>query len=59
MFAFTAISHFYSRTRPDLVRMVPAGLPAPGLLVTITGILELLGQSACSSPRSQRWRPAP
>jgi uncharacterized membrane protein len=42
-FAFTAISHFHPRSRPDLVQMVPARLPAPGLLVTITGILELLG----------------
>jgi uncharacterized membrane protein len=51
MFTFTAISHFHSRTRPDLVRMVPAGLPAPGLLVTITGILELLGAIGLLMPR--------
>lgn len=43
MFAFTAISHFHPRTRPDLVRMVPSALPNPGLLVTFTGVLELLG----------------
>ncbi len=43
MFAFTAMSHFHPRVRPDLVRMVPASLPAPALLVTVTGILELLG----------------
>ena len=43
MFVFTAVSHFHSRTRPDLVRMVPARLPAPALLVTATGVLELLG----------------
>ena len=29
MFVFTAVSHFHPRTRPDLVRMVPAGLPSP------------------------------
>jgi uncharacterized membrane protein len=43
MFIFTAISHFHPRTRPDLIRMVPPFFPRPGLLVTITGILELLG----------------
>lgn len=43
MFLFTAGSHFHPRTRPDLVRMVPASLPAPGLLVSVTGVLEVLG----------------
>ena len=33
MFVFTAVSHFHPRTRPDLIRMVPASLPAPALLV--------------------------
>lgn len=43
MFGFTAVSHFVPRTRADLIRMVPAGLPAPGLLVSLTGLAELLG----------------
>jgi uncharacterized membrane protein len=43
MFIFTAFSHFHPRTRPDLVRMVPPLFPRPDLLVTITGILELIG----------------
>ncbi len=43
MFLFTAGSHFAARTRADLIRMVPPALPAPGLLVTLTGILEFLG----------------
>jgi uncharacterized membrane protein len=42
-FVFTAVSHFHPRTRPDLVRMVPASLPAPALLVTATGFLEFIG----------------
>jgi uncharacterized membrane protein len=29
--------------RDELVRMVPPSLPAPGLLVTVTGLLELAG----------------
>ena len=43
MFLFTAVSHFHPRTRPDLIRMVPDVLPAPSMLVTVTGVLELLG----------------
>lgn len=43
MFVFTAMSHFHPRTRPDLIRMVPASLPAPTLLVTATGVLEFIG----------------
>jgi len=42
MFVFTAVAHF-TGTRADLVRMVPDLLPYPELLVTITGLLELLG----------------
>ena len=37
MFVFTAMSHFHPRTRPDLIRMVPPGLPAPRFLVTDLG----------------------
>jgi uncharacterized membrane protein len=42
MFLFTASAHWGKR-RPDLIRMVPPQLPHPPLLVTITGILEILG----------------
>lgn len=43
MFAFTALSHFVPGTRADLVRMVPPAFPAPGLLISLTGLLELAG----------------
>ena len=43
MFLFTAASHFHPRTRNDLIRMVPESLPAPALLVTTTGLFELVG----------------
>ena len=43
MFIFTAVSHFHPRTRPDLISMVPPMLPMPGVLVTLTGILEAIG----------------
>lgn len=52
MFVFTAVSHFHPRTRPDLVRMVPTSLPAPGLLVSATGVLELLGAVGLMVPRA-------
>jgi uncharacterized membrane protein len=43
MFVFTAIAHFHPRTRQDLIRMVPPSLPAKGLLVSVTGVFEVLG----------------
>lgn len=45
MFTTTGITHFVI-LRDDLVAMVPPALPAPGLLVTVTGILELAGAAA-------------
>jgi uncharacterized membrane protein len=43
MFLFTAASHFHPRTRTDLIRMVPASLPSPSLVVMLTGLFELIG----------------
>jgi len=42
MFLLTASAHWGKR-RPDLIAMVPTAFPRPGMIVTITGILELLG----------------
>ena len=42
MFLLTASAH-WGRRRPDLVRMVPAGLPQRERLVTLTGIAEIAG----------------
>jgi uncharacterized membrane protein len=42
MFLLTASAHWGKRRR-DLIAMVPTVLPHPDLIVTITGILELLG----------------
>lgn len=42
MFLFTASAHFTS-TRKDLIAMVPSVFPRPGLLVSVTGVLEILG----------------
>jgi uncharacterized membrane protein len=43
MFVVTGVAHFAPPMRRDLIAIVPPRLPAPGLLVTITGVLELLG----------------
>ena len=43
MFTLTASAHFLPTTRPDMIRMVPPGLPSPEILVTLTGLLELAG----------------
>jgi uncharacterized membrane protein len=42
MFTATGVSHFVGM-RAELVAMVPSGLPAPELLVSLTGVLELAG----------------
>jgi uncharacterized membrane protein len=42
MFLLTASAHWGKR-RPDLIRMVPAMIPRPDLLVTLTGIFEIAG----------------
>ena len=53
MFVFTGMAHF-TGPRADLVSMVPPRLPSPGLLVTITGILELAGAVGLVVPSLSR-----
>jgi uncharacterized membrane protein len=43
MFVMTGGAHFAPGMRRDMIAIVPPRLPAPGLLVTVTGVLELLG----------------
>ncbi len=43
MFVLTGVAHFAPPMRADLIAIVPPRLPAPGLLVAVTGVLELLG----------------
>ncbi len=42
MFLTTGVTHFIV-LREDLIALVPPGLPAPGLLLTVTGALEIAG----------------
>jgi uncharacterized membrane protein len=39
----TGVAHFVQPLRGDMIAIVPPRLPATGLLVTVTGVLELLG----------------
>lgn len=43
MFVLTGMAHFVPPLRDNLIAIVPPQLPAPGLLVSITGVLEFLG----------------
>jgi uncharacterized membrane protein len=53
MFFLTASAHWGKR-RPDLIRMVPPAFPAPRLLVTVTGLLEILGAIGLLLPWTAR-----
>lgn len=53
MFLLTASSHWGKRKR-DLVAMVPSMFPHPDLIVTITGILEILGATGLLLPATSR-----
>jgi uncharacterized membrane protein len=53
MFCFTAAAHFNSM-RPDLVRMVPAAVPNPELMVTFTGLCEIFGGVGLLLPPTRR-----
>jgi uncharacterized membrane protein len=53
MFLFTAAAHFNSM-RADLVRMVPPVVPNPELMVTVTGVCEVLGAIGLLIPRTRR-----
>lgn len=50
MFLVTGLAHFSKKRRGDLVAMVPPALPRPGLLVTVTGALELAGAAGLLLP---------
>jgi uncharacterized membrane protein len=54
MFALTGMAHFVGM-RAELIGMVPPSLPAPGLLVTVTGVLELAGAVGLLWSRTSPW----
>ena len=54
MFVLTGVAHFVGK-RAELVGMVPPFLPAPELLVTVTGVLELAGAAGLVWSRTAPW----
>ena len=53
MLCFTGAAHFNSM-RADLVRMVPPSVPKAELMVTFTGVCEVLGAIGLLIPRTRR-----
>jgi uncharacterized membrane protein len=53
MLCFTAAAHFNSM-RADLIRMVPPAVPYPELMVTFTGVCEVLGAIGLLVPQTRR-----
>ena len=54
MFTLTGTAHF-NGMREDLIAMVPPALPYPELLVTVTGVLELLAAVGLLHRRTAPW----
>ena len=50
MFVMTGVAHFVNPLRRDMIAIVPPRLPAAGLLVTIAGVLELVGAAGLLYP---------
>ena len=57
MFTLTGVVHFVWK-REELIAMVPPALPAPELLVTVTGVLELAGAVGLLIHRTAPWAAA-
>jgi uncharacterized membrane protein len=53
MFVVTGIAHFVQPLRSGLIAIVPPMLPAPARLVTVTGVLELLGAIGLLIPQTR------
>lgn len=59
MFVLTGMAHFdVFGMRAELISMVPPSLPAPDLLVTVTGVLELAGAVGLLWTRTAPWAAA-
>ncbi|UEJ81430.1 DoxX family protein [Brachybacterium halotolerans subsp. kimchii] len=54
MFLLTGTVHFIGK-REELIAMVPGQLPWPGAVVTVTGVLELLGALGLLDRRLAPW----
>jgi uncharacterized membrane protein len=50
MFVMTGVAHFVPAMRRDMIAIVPPRLPAAGMLVTVTGVLEIVGAAGLLYP---------
>ena len=57
MFVATGLAHFIGM-RDELIAMVPPAIPAPDLVVTVTGVLELAGAVGVLWRRTALWAAA-
>ena len=57
MFVATGLAHFVGM-REELIAMVPPAIPAPGLVITVTGVLELAGAVGVLWRRTALWAAA-
>ncbi|MCC8249550.1 DoxX family protein [Saccharothrix luteola] len=57
MFVATGLAHFIGM-REELIAMVPPAIPAPGLVITVTGVLELAGAVGVLWHRTAPWAAA-
>jgi uncharacterized membrane protein len=53
MFVLTGVAHFVPPLRGSLIAIVPPRLPAPALLVSVTGVLEFLGAAGLLLPATR------
>jgi uncharacterized membrane protein len=53
MLIFTATAHF-NKMKHDLAQMIPSYFPRPLLIVSITGVLELLGAAGLVLPQFRK-----
>lgn len=54
LFVMTGVAHFVG-LRSEIISMVPPAIPAPGLVVTVTGVLELAGAVGLLWTRTAPW----
>jgi hypothetical protein len=52
LLVMTGLAHFIG-LREDMIRMVPPLFPRPDLIVTVTGVLELIGAAALIPRRTR------
>ncbi|MGO1539189.1 MAG: DoxX family protein [Leucobacter sp.] len=55
VYIFTSVTHFVEPQRSGLVAIIPPFIPAPELVVTLTGFAELVLAAGLLIPKTRRW----